>query len=216
MDVKQGLGAALALHRVEVSVANPTEADMVIRAKSNPQAFAQLYEVNYSVILNYVYRRTLNAAVAQDLTSNTFFKALRALPRYNHRGPFRAWLYRIATNEVRTYYRDKQRHKTNEQNCSWEEELDRISFASPEAETLAVREEKMHQYARLRESLAALPEPYQTVLVLRYFEGLHYDEIAKVQGKRLGTVKSLINRGLKRLRNVMQKGDTALQSEGGG
>ncbi len=67
--------------------------------------FGGLYELYYSKILSYVYRRTMNAALAEELTSNTFFKALRALPEYEHRGHFSAWLYRIATNEIKAHRR---------------------------------------------------------------------------------------------------------------
>ncbi len=63
----------------------------------------------------------------------------------------------------------------------------------------------MRQYARLHESLKALPEKYQTVLVLRYFEGLPIGEVAQVVGKRTGTVRSLIHRGRKKLRRLMGK-----------
>lgn len=56
-----------------------SEAELVQRAKDDPAAFGQLYEAHYSRILNYIYRSVLNVAVAEELTSNTFFKALRAL-----------------------------------------------------------------------------------------------------------------------------------------
>ena len=80
---------------------NADEAELAERAKTSPPAFGLLYERYYRKILGYVYRRTLDAAVAEELTSNTFFNALCALPAYEHRGHFAAWLYRIATNEIR-------------------------------------------------------------------------------------------------------------------
>ena len=77
------------------------EGDLVERAKTQPEAFGHLYDRYYSVVLNYLYRRTLDVALAEELTSNTFFKALRALGGYESRGKFLAWLYRIAGNEIR-------------------------------------------------------------------------------------------------------------------
>ena len=77
------------------------EGDLVERAKTQPEAFGHLYDRYYSVVLNYLYRRTLDVAFAEELTSNTFFKALRALGGYESRGKFLAWLYRIAGNEIR-------------------------------------------------------------------------------------------------------------------
>lgn len=77
------------------------EAELVERARTQPEAFGLLYDRYYSVVLNYIYRRTLDVALAEELTSNSFFNALRALGRYDNRGKFLAWLYRIAGNEIR-------------------------------------------------------------------------------------------------------------------
>ncbi len=179
------------------------ERELIEQARSDPQAFGRLYEANYTRILNYIYGRTLNVDVAEALTSNTFFRALRGLPGYRRRAPFRAWLYRIATNEIKTHRRSQRRRRAAEQAPRWQEELQRIYFSASEIETKEEHEEKMQQYSRLHQSLAALPERYQTVLVLRYFEDLSYSDIGKALGKRIGTVKSLIHRGLKRLKRLI-------------
>lgn len=191
--------------------AEPTTAAEIEQAKSDPNAFGRLYEAHYSAILNYVYRRTLNVSVAEDLTSNTFFKALRALPKYRPRAPFRAWLYRIATNEIRMLGRSERRFRATVQNPTREENLDRLRFTQPEVFDKMEQEERLRQYAQLHQLLAQLPEKYQTVLTLRYLEGLAPSEVAAVVGKRIGTVKSLINRGLKRLRKVMEKKNATLR-----
>lgn len=181
-----------------------SEAELIEQARSDPEAFCRLYEANYSAILNYIYRRALNVEIAEELTSNTFFKALRALPKYRKKAPFRAWLYRIATNEIRMYRRSIARRLASEHNPGWVKDLERIYFAPHDRDDAQNREEKMRQYERLHQSLTELPERYQTVLVLKYFEGLRNDEIAEALGKRLGTVKSLIHRGLKKLRSLME------------
>ena len=86
------------------------EAELVLRAKTDPAAFGELYEAHYSAILNYLYRRTLSVADAEELTSDTFFKALQGLAGYEPREAvrFRSWLYRIATNEARMYWRGRR------------------------------------------------------------------------------------------------------------
>jgi len=190
-----------------VSPDGRTEANLVERAKSDPEAFGELYETNYSRILNYIYRRTLDVAVAEELTSNTFFKAFRALPKYRRHAPFAAWLYRIATNEVRMHWRSERKRRAREQQPVGERDLERIYFTLPELEAKQEREERMRAYCRLRQCLRRLPERYQTVLMLRYFEALSYDDIAQVVGKRVGTVKSLLHRGLKRLRRLLEEND---------
>jgi len=174
------------------------EAELVEHAKRLPQAFGPLYDLYYGKILGYVYRRTLDGAVAEELTSNTFFKALRALPEYDHRGHFAAWLYRIAINEIRAHRRTASSRR--ESNHQWREELGRVCFASQGPDRDEDVEEKMRAFAQLHEALGRLPDRYQVVISLRYFEAMSYAEIAAVLGRRLGTVKSLVHRGLQRLR----------------
>ncbi len=105
-----------------------SERALIERARTSASAFGQLYEIHYSAILNYLYHRTLNVSAAEELTSNTFFKALNAIPSYRHKAPFRAWLYRIALNELHMYFRKEKRRTYTEQTYVWKEDLDRIHF----------------------------------------------------------------------------------------
>src|SRR4051812_29858825 len=165
------------------------EAERVRRAKHDPAAFGTLYEAHYDAILNYLYRRTLSVAVTEELTSNTFFKALRGLPAFQPRPwvPFRSWLYRIATNEARMYWRARSgRGETLP--LSDENDLPRITFVWPETETPEAVREKQRQYALVHQALGRLPEPYLSALALRYFEGLAHEVIAGILGKRPGTI----------------------------
>ena len=79
---------------------------LVCAAQRDPQAAGKLYDKYYGEIFGYIYHCTLDRSATEDLTSNVFLAAFRHLGRYRWRQiPFRAWLYRIATNEVRMYYR---------------------------------------------------------------------------------------------------------------
>ena len=178
------------------------EAELVERAKREPEAFGQLYDRYYSTILNYVYRRTLDVTLAEELTSNTFFNALRALPDYENRGKFGAWLYRIAGNEIKLNWRARRNRR--EGDCRWREELGRMRFASHQVNTAEEIEEQARQFAQLHDALSRLPERYQTILALRYFEAMSCEEVAEVLGKKIGTVKSLIHRGLQRLKRQFE------------
>lgn len=185
-----------------VSAQAMDEAELVEQAQHCPQAFGPIYDLYYGKILGYIYRRTLDAGVAEELTSNTFFQALRALRHYEHRGHFAAWLYRIATNEINLYRRNAaHRHESNHQ---WQAELDRIWFVSPNPGTEEEVEEKMRSFAHLHAAVERLPEKYRLAISLRYFEAMPYAEIGEVMGKRLGTVKSLVHRGLKLLKRHCQ------------
>jgi RNA polymerase sigma-70 factor (ECF subfamily) len=175
---------------------------MVEEAQKSPEAFGPLYDLYYGKILGYIYRRTLDAAVAEELTSNTFFQALRALPRYDHRGHFSAWLYRIASNEINAYRRTASCRREN--NNRGLVDLDRVWFDCPNLTSEENVKEKMRAFAQLHAAVDCLPEKYQVAISLRYFEAMPYAEIAEVLGKRLGSVKSLIHRGLKLLKRRYQ------------
>jgi len=86
------------------------EKDLIERAKTDREAFADLYNLLSRLVSNYVYRRTRDVHAMEDLVSNVFLIALRKLPRFRYRGvPFRFWLLRIATNEVNRWARRKGR-----------------------------------------------------------------------------------------------------------
>jgi RNA polymerase sigma-70 factor (ECF subfamily) len=182
------------------------EAELAERAKNDPAAFGELYEAHYRAILNYLYRRTLSIEAAEELTSNTFFKALRGLSAFQPLPSvrFRSWLYRIATNEARMYWR-RRKGRREMLLPSDDNDLPRITFVWPETEPLEIVREKQRQYALVHQALSRLPERYQSALTLRYFEGLGHEEIAEILGKRIGTVKSLVHRGLAKLAKLMAK-----------
>jgi RNA polymerase sigma-70 factor (ECF subfamily) len=72
------------------------------QAKTDPQAFGELFDEYYDTIVRYVVRRTADVAVAQDITSEVFIKAFKHLLSFRWQGVlFSAWLYRIAMNELR-------------------------------------------------------------------------------------------------------------------
>src|SRR5512139_2143557 len=80
--------------------------------QGDSEAFGALYERYVGRIYNYIYYRTGNTYEAEDLTERVFFRALRHIGNYDHRGlPFSAWLYRIAHNLVANWHRDNSRRK---------------------------------------------------------------------------------------------------------
>jgi RNA polymerase sigma-70 factor (ECF subfamily) len=178
---------------------------LIERAKSDPQAFGRLFETYYLRVLGYTYRCTWNRAVAEDLTSATFLKALRSIHRYDHRARFSAWLYRIATNEVRMHWRARSRaeaahRRAFETSAPAHVERDETGLEATEAAA-----EQAAMYAQVRDAVGRLPDRYRTVIMLRYFEGLPCDMVAEVLHRRIGTVKSWLHRGAKRLRDILEQ-----------
>jgi RNA polymerase sigma-70 factor (ECF subfamily) len=180
------------------------EEALVFAARSDTAAAGQLFDKYYPEIFRYVHHSTLDHAVTEDLTSNVFFSAFRHLGRFRWRRiPFRAWLYRIATNELRMHYR---KHK-------------RLSAANagpvdPESPATGCSADavaaELDDYRLLQRVLLQLGQKYRTVIVLRYFEGKSLSEICEITNKREGTVKSLLHRGLARLKDALVRAGLTL------
>ncbi len=78
---------------------------LVEKAKCDPGAFGSLYDANYQKIFGYILRRTADVHVAQDITSEVLFSALKNISKFRWQGiPFYAWLYRITNNKTATCY----------------------------------------------------------------------------------------------------------------
>ena len=78
------------------------EKELIKKAQKDPEAFTQLYDEYYSQIFGYVLKRVADLMIAQDITSETFFKTLKKLWQFRWKNiPFSAWLYRITNNEIK-------------------------------------------------------------------------------------------------------------------
>lgn len=168
-------------------------------------AFGDLYDEYYPRIFNYCLRRTANIAAAQDITSDVFMKALKGIRAYIDRGiPFSAWLYRIANRAVADHYRNSMHNGLDGEET--ERIIDRFGHGpEDDLEQAETELERNEEYLRLHRHISALDIKYQEVISLKYFEKKQIREIAEILGKREGTVKSLLSRGIDRLRRRMAK-----------
>ena len=178
------------------------EKELIERARKDPDAFGDLYDQYYSPIFGYVLKRVANIEVAEDITSEVFFKALKNLGRFRWQNiSLSFWLYRIATNQVTDYFR-KNKHKV----FSLEEVGELATNFDPPSELLGTEKglEECEDFLLLHQSISKLPIKYQEVLTLRYFEDKQIKEIAQILGKREGTIKSWLHRGPEKLRKLME------------
>jgi RNA polymerase sigma-70 factor (ECF subfamily) len=181
------------------------EKELVRQAQKAPNAFAELYDQYYPKIFSYVLRRTANLEAAQDITSETFFKALRKLWQFRWRNiSFSSWLYKIATNEVNQHLRKAEYKKSVSLEELQEQGFEPISPHDPESELIEAQE-KLKQYQdfqEIQEKIVRLPAKYQEVISLRFFEQKQIKEIGEILGKKEGTIKSLLHRALDKLREA--------------
>lgn len=183
------------------------ESSLIERAKTDKDAFGQLYERYVDRIYNYVYYRTGNVADAEDLTARIFFRAMSHIENYDDRGiPFSAWLYRIAHNLVANWHRDRSRRKfiSLDDISQW-----RLQGDSPELETQFL-EDKNFLLAAIRR----LPADRQELLILKFVERLPNAEIGDIMGRSEGAIKSLYHRTLIALREDLHGGKEPRQPKG--
>jgi len=181
------------------------EKKLVRQARKSPDAFAQLYDQYYPKIFGYVLRRSANIEVAQDITSETFLKALGKLWQFQWRNvSFSSWLYKIATNEINQYFRKAEYKKSVSLEELQERGLELLSPHDPESELIEAQEklERHQDFLEIQEKISRLSAKYQEVIALRFFEKKQIKEIAEILGKREGTIKSLLHRAVEKLRET--------------
>jgi RNA polymerase sigma-70 factor (ECF subfamily) len=191
----------------------PDEEEALVRlARKDPGSFAKLYDHYYPRIFQYALKRTANLQTAQDVTAETFFKALKKLWQFRWRNvPFSSWLYRIATNEIAQYFR-KRKHDVASFDEMRDSGFEPISEGTPETELIKAQEQlqRRQDFLACQQILSRMDIKYQAALSLRFFERKEISEIAEILGKPEGTVKSLLHRGLEKLRAEMSR-ETAAQ-----
>lgn len=179
-----------------------TEEELVKRAQHHPEAFGELYEIYYQRIFNFAVKRTANVQLALDITSITFLKAFKEIKKFRWRDvPFAAWLYRIASNEINDHYRREGGRTVRL------EEVEDLVDTNDFADEICQAEEELQRHREflvLHQKIMELPPKYQEVIVLKFFEKKKIREMVKILGKKEGTIKSLLHRGLDRLREQMK------------
>lgn len=160
------------LSRKAVSAEEMQEEWLEIQAaQTDPAQFRVLYNRYFSPIFRFVFRRTADEDLTNDICSQVFLKAMQKLPGYQFRGvPFSAWLYRIASNEVTQHFRHTQKNRTVSM-----EETD-ISDMFDE-----MQEENNEQLrAQLLSILDDLKEKDLQLIEMRFFEQRPFKEIADI------------------------------------
>jgi len=186
---------------------NPNdEKDLIKRAQKEQEAFVKLYDKYYPQIFGYILKRVADLEIAQDITSEAFFKALKNLWKFRWKNiSFSAWLYRIANNEIANYFRKNKKYSISLDKLK-KNGFEPISLHNPETEFLKAQEElKKHQdFLKIQEKISQLPIRYQEVITLRFFEKKKIKEISEILGKKEGTIKSLLHRGLEKLKDLVE------------
>jgi len=159
-------------------------------------AFAEIVEHYQAPIQRYLYRLTGDYQMAQDLTQDTFLQAYKGILKTNADLSFKAWLYRIATNNAR-------QHRRRKKLVSFIPFTDRMEADIPVSENPP---DCMGEKMAIQEALTKVPEEQRTCLVLHLVEGFKYREIAETLGISEDAVRMRVARGKEAFQRLYRGG----------
>jgi RNA polymerase sigma-70 factor, ECF subfamily len=177
------------------------ETDLLKSIRENPENFSELFKLYYKKIIGYIIRRTGSFDDSADIAADTFLKAFQHIKNFRYTGiSVKVWLYRIATNEVNLYFRHQQKHKSIFGRITVDDKKIFNSYLAEDRKEIEAELQKHEQFLAVQTELKKLPVKYQEVISLRYFEGKENKEIVEILDINEGTLKSLLSRGLEKLR----------------
>lgn len=169
--------------------------------EGSEDAFVELLDRFEGKIYNTVLRIVQNAASAEDVVQEVFLKTLRNIDAFNFQAGLYTWIYRIAVNAALDALKKSQRQRA--MSLSQEDGTTyNLPSAAPDP---SAGPEQSEMAALLRKAIDELPEKFRTILVLREFDGLSYEEISRVLDCSKGTVESRLFRARERLRQKMER-----------
>jgi len=176
-----------------------TVMEVVARAQSGDSAaFGELYDRYVDVVYRYIYYRVSSPTLAEDLTSETFLRALRRISSYTWQGrDFGAWLVTIARNLIADHFKSGRYRMEVATSDLVEAGADR-GEAGPEDEVLAGITN-----AALLEAVKRLNPEQQECVSLRFLQGMSVAETAAIMGKNEGAIKALQYRAVKSLSRLL-------------
>jgi RNA polymerase sigma-70 factor (ECF subfamily) len=174
------------------------EAVLVVAAQEDPSRFTELYRRHVGAIHALAWARLGDRAAAEDVTAETFRRALRALPRFEPRGvPFRAWLARICINQINDELHRRQRASR----------LVIAASAQPQADTAADDIGAADRRALVHGLVDRLSPDHRAVIHLRFGEDRSIADAAAQLGRSAAAVKQLQRRAIAELRALLAEGD---------
>jgi RNA polymerase sigma-70 factor (ECF subfamily) len=166
--------------------------------RGDSTSFSRFIDAYAARVYGFFYRLSGNRSVSDDLSSELFVKLVSRIKQWRG-GNFDGWLFTVASNiwrdRLRAMQRDERMLERRSEQMQREAQLQRHSSSEAEA------------VDRLGAELARIDEDSRELIVLRYYSGMSFREIAEARSMPIGTVLSKVHRGLKRLRQSMERQD---------
>jgi RNA polymerase sigma-70 factor, ECF subfamily len=170
-----------------------TDADIIRRVLAGDvEDFGLLVDRYYPRYARIALHITGDREDAEDALQDTFLRAFRALPTYEERERFGAWLLRILVNQCRTQLSRRRRAVPLQAEWVRREAISEVSAA-----------DQIETAVDLQKALQALPETQREALVLKYSDDLSYEEMSGITGVAISALKMRVKRGAERLRELL-------------
>ncbi|MHC4131489.1 MAG: RNA polymerase sigma factor [Planctomycetota bacterium] len=168
--------------------------ELVRKARTDENALGLLYELYYSKIFKFCVHRLYCKQTAEDITSTVFLQLVRKMNTFKGQteDEFKNWLYAIAINHTNAYLRKTMRRKRLLENAA-QMMTDKSSDSSERTD-----------WTTLYAAIMRLKPKQQTIVTLRFFENLSFEQISKIINARISTVRVILYRALKKLRDHLQ------------
>lgn len=173
----------------------------------DPEALSEFYEAFFDRVYAYVRRMLGEEHLAEDVTQDIFMHIHRSLDTYDPSRDLRPWVFTIATNKVRDYWRSRRFRDSQREAAIAPLSEDReggLDLASDERGPDGLLANK-ELGATLAEAVESLPEGMRTTLVLRYFEGLSFEAIGAMIDRNEAAVRKRYSRALEELRKRLAR-----------
>jgi RNA polymerase sigma-70 factor (ECF subfamily) len=171
-----------------------SEAELIEQARLDPTAFGLLYDRYVQRVYRFVSSRVHESSLAEDITEDVFFSALKAMATYRYTGAsFSSWLYRIATNAVCSHYR----------RCRNELDLETVIDLADTTESVLDAVVRRDRGRRIWHAIERLPSRQRKAMRLRFSADLSTQDVARIMETTPGAVKLLLHRAVQELRREL-------------
>jgi len=168
---------------------------LVLRARTQADALGQLYELYYERIFRFCVHRLFDKEIAEDVASGVFLEVARGIHRFAGRTEqdFGNWVYAIAANQANAHIRKTLRRKKLLAEAAGSVRVSHSTDNAPEPD-----------WPGLYAAILKLKPKHQTIVTLRFFENLPYEQIAQILNVKDATLRVTVHRILEKLRSYLQ------------